>query len=511
LYPALFRRFILPVSERALGLPTVKHFNQLMESQWWPLDRLSILQDRKLAETLLHARRTIPHFRDLLARYPESVVEAEPRTVCGELPLLFKEIVRREFPARIVSEAFSKGDYKETATAGSTGKPLLYVVSRDAYAAWWAHHFRAFEAAGYRLGDRIVYVAAIRELTAQRRIRDFLMRQVQLDAYQTSDKLIEAYLAKIRRYRPRIIRGYPEMLFLLAAAAESRRIRDIRPVSIITNSNKLHEFQRRRIQEVFQAPVFDYYSCPESGAFAFECDRHNGYHLALEHGFVEIVDDARRLAGAGARGTGPAGDLRGQSSSTGTGNGGTSEAEGSHSAPPGPVTGGVVSTNLDNRAMGFIKYVTGDFATASVDPNGLGRKCACGRGLPLIDAVEGRAHSLIVTKDGRYLHGVLFEGMTLHTETFKDLGQWVDRVQFVQETEDLVVLNVVKSREVAAPALEEGTLAKAVAETKRLLGPGMDVEVRFVDRIQHPPSGKRQLVVSKVLPDRLRPREETRD
>lgn len=509
MYSALFRRLILPISERALGLPTIKHFRQLMESQWWPLERLDALQTRKLAQTLIHARRTIPHFKDLLAPYPESRLEEEPHAVLDELPLLFKETVRREFPDRMLSDSLSRGDYKETATAGSTGKPLKYAVSRDAYAAWWAHHFRAFEAAGYRLGDRIAYVAAIRELTPERRIRDFLMRQVQLDAYQTSERLFEAYLLKLRRHRPRILRGYPEMLFLLADAAERRGVRDIRPVSIITNSNKLHEFQRKRIQEVFQAPVFDYYSCPESGAFAFECDRHNGYHLALEHGAVELVDDVRKLGGAGARGAAPAGDLDEHASGGGTHGAGTGQAAAGDPAAARSTTGAAVSTNLDNKAMGFIKYVTGDFATAVVGPHGLGRQCTCGRGLPLIDAVEGRSHSLIITKDGRYLHGVLFEGLTLHTETFRELGQWVDRVQFVQETEDLVVLNVVRAREAAGRAVEDRALAQTVTEVKKLLGPGMAVEVRFVERIQHPPSGKRQLVVSKVLPERMRPREET--
>ena len=509
MYSAFFRRVILPVSERALGLPTVKHFRQLTESQWWPTDRLRDLQTRKLGQTLLHARRTIPHFRDLLAAIPESRLEQDPRVVYDELPLLFKEIVRREFPARMVSEAFSSGGYKQTATAGSTGKPLRYVVSRDGYAAWWAHHFRAFEAAGYRLGDRIAYVAAIRELTPERRIRDFLMRQVQLDAYQTSDKLLEAYLQKLRKHRPRILRGYPEMLFLLADAAERRGVRDIRPVSVITNSNKLHEFQRKRIQEVFQAPVFDYYSCPESGAFAFECDKHNGYHLALEHGLVELVEDARKLAGAGSRGAALAGRPDTQSEGGGATTAAPGEARTHGPAASRTVTGGVVSTNLDNRARGFIRYVTGDFATATSGPGGLGRECVCGRGLPLIDAVEGRAHSLIITRDGRYLHGVLFEGLSLHTEALKDLGQWVDRVQFVQETEDLVVLNVVKAREATGQAVEEKALGRTVTEVRKLLGPGMSVEVRFVDRIEQPASGKRQLVVSKVLPQRMQPREGT--
>ncbi len=485
MYPIVLRNLILPVSDRALGLPISKHLSWLRESQWWPTEKLERLQLDKLKALLLHAKRTIPHFRDLMSDVPEARVQNEPRTVYAGLPYLLKETVRDNFPHRMVSESYARRDYRETATAGSTGRPLKYVVSRPAYASWWAQHLRAFEAAGYRLGDRIVYIAAVRELTGTRRVRDFLIRQIQLDAYQTSQSLFEEYVSRIRRYRPRILRGYPEMLFLLADAAERKGITDIRPVSVITNSNKLHDFQRRHIERVFQAPVFDYYSCPESGAFAFECEKREGYHLALEHGFAELADDKwRPINPAGVRGA---------------------------------VTGAVVSSNLDNMAMGFIKYVTGDFArvtgaagasgetaeSGAGDPGTLGRACSCGRGLPLIDAVEGRAHSLIVTKDGRYLHGVLFEGLSLHTETLKSLGQWVDRIQFVQETPDLVVMKVVRERKGDDPEVEEKALRTAVSEVKNLLGPGMFVEVELVERIEQPLSGKRQLVVSKVLPGRM--------
>ena len=457
LYPALVRGFILPVAEKALHLPIHKHFSELLESQWWQIDELRELQRTRLVKTLLHAKKSIPYFREALQGVGESRIETEPLGVYAELPYLVKETIRDNFPGRIVAEDIPLSKCKKTSTAGSTGKPLYYVVTPDAYGAYWAHHLRAFQAAGYSLGDKIVYLASVREFTGVRRIRDFLIRQRQFDAYQTSDRLFELYIEKIRKYRPRILRGYPEILFLLADLVERKRVKDIRPHSIITNSNKLFDFQRTYIEKVFQAPVFDYYSCPESGAFAFECEKHRGYHLALEHALVELADVTWKPMSGG--------------------------------------TGALVSTNFENPAMGFIKYVTGDFATMT------GRTCSCGRGLPLIDSVEGRAHSLVVTKDGRYVHGTLFEGPFLHTETFKDLGQWVDRIQFVQESDDLLVIKIVKERD-----LNQKGLDQAVTEVKQLLGPGMAVEVQFVDAIDKPLSGKRQLVVSKVLPERMKER-----
>jgi len=457
LHSVLVRDFILPVAEKALHLPIRKHFLQLLESQWCTLDDLRELQRAKLVRTLLHAKASIPYFRDAMQGVKESRIEAEPLAVYAELPYLVKETIRENFPDRIVAQDIPLSKCKKTSTAGSTGKPLSYVISPNGYGAYWAHHLRAFHAAGYSLGDKIVYLASVREFTGVRRIRDFLIRQKQFDAYQTSDKLFELYISKIRKYRPRILRGYPEILFLLADLVERKGIRDIRPRSIITNSNKLFDFQRKYIEKVFEAPVFDYYSCPESGAFAFECEKHEGYHLALEHGLVELVDATWRSMSSG--------------------------------------TGAVVSTNFENFAMGFIKYVTGDFATAT------GRMCSCGRGLPLIDSLEGRSHSLVVTRDGRYLHGTLFEGPFLHTEVFRDLGQWVDRIQFVQESDDLLVIKIVKERE-----LNQKGLDQAVAEVKKLLGPGMAVEVQFVNTIDKPLSGKRQLIVSKVLPERMKDR-----
>ena len=56
--------------------------------------------------------------------------------------------------------------------------------------------------------------------------------------------------------------------------------------------------------------------------------------------------------------------------------------------------GRVIVTRLYNYAMPFIRYELGDFAVAGTGP------CACGRTLPVIARIKGRARNAFVFRDG---------------------------------------------------------------------------------------------------------------
>jgi hypothetical protein len=60
--------------------------------------------------------------------------------------------------------------------------------------------------------------------------------------------------------------------------------------------------------------------------------------------------------------------------------------------------------------MPFVRYANGDLATASA------RLCACGRGLPLLERVDGRKLDAIRTRGGQRLPGEFFPHM------FKDVA-----------------------------------------------------------------------------------------
>ena len=61
----------------------------------------------------------------------------------------------------------------------------------------------------------------------------------------------------------------------------------------------LHDWQRRRIEDVFGCPVTNRYGCEEVSLIACECEEHHGLHVNADSVLVEIV--ARRPAGPARR------------------------------------------------------------------------------------------------------------------------------------------------------------------------------------------------------------------
>ena len=89
---------------------------------------------------------------------------------------------------------------------------------------------------------------------------------------------------------------------------------------------------------------------------AAECERHDGLHVTADNLYVELVANGQ-LCEPGERGE-------------------------------------VLLTDLHNYGMPLIRYKVGDVGSWK------GRDCACGRGLPLLNVVEGRTLDLISTPSG---------------------------------------------------------------------------------------------------------------
>ena len=125
----------------------------------------------------------------------------------------------------------------------------------------------------------------------------------------------------------------------------------------------LQDFQRDLFARVFQCECYSYYGAFETSAIACECPEHSGYHVAAENVIVEVVDVEGRPVAPGQEGR-------------------------------------VLTTNLHNYGMPMIRYEIGDLAVTS------DRQCPCGRGLPLLAAVNGRTADVLHTTDGRQGPGV---------------------------------------------------------------------------------------------------------
>jgi len=440
----LHGRVLIPTFETRLkGRRTFAYLEELDRSQWLPRDTIERLQLERLRRILTHAATTCPYYRETwpgLGLDPASVTSLE---VFRRWPITDKT-TRRLHRTGIRSEApglkmLSKG------TSGSTGEPFAIDYDEGSLERRMAAAFRGYTWAGAGPGVKQFYfwgepvfarpAAAVRK----DRFHHRLYRRHLHNSLNFRDAVVETVLQDYERARAGVIVAFTRPLYEWARVLHARGLRPTPPRAIVVGAEKLYDFQRALIEEVFGAPVFETYGSREVMLIGAECDRHHGLHLTSEQMLVELVDDAGQPV------------------------------------PPG-VEGRVILTDLFNEGAPFIRYDIGDRAVAT------DRQCPCGRGLPMLDRVIGRQVEAIVTPDGRRVPGEVFPFL------FKDQFE-IARYQGIQDAADRLVVNV-QLRQPWPEAAKTATLDAL----RKLVGTQMTVDLRIVDAIEEGPGGKLGLV-----------------
>jgi len=144
------------------------------------------------------------------------------------------------------------------------------------------------------------------------------------------------------------------------------------------------------------------------------------------------------------------------------------------------VSGEIVITHLATDDFPFIRYRTGDVAVAS------GARCPCGRGLPVLDEVQGRSTDFIRTASGNQMHA-----LALIYEVRDKPG--VRSFKFVQG-EDLSLELLLAGGPELTPEVE----AQIRSGLLKRMGPGTVLGIRRVNEIPPEKSGKYRYVVSRA-------------
>jgi phenylacetate-CoA ligase len=110
-------------------------------------------------------------------------------------------------------------------------------------------------------------------------------------------------------------------------------------------------------------------------------------------------------------------------------------------------------------------------------------ECACGRGLPRLTAVEGRALDALRAADGRTVPGEFISALLMHVPE-------IARFRVEQESVDRLVIQAVMAR-----PLSERSETLLRREMQRAFGSGTVCELRPVTHIPPLSSGKRRLTV----------------
>jgi phenylacetate-CoA ligase len=133
--------------------------------------------------------------------------------------------------------------------------------------------------------------------------------------------------------------------------------------------------------------------------------------------------------------------------------------------------------------MPLIRYQLGDYAL-------VGDSCPCGRALPVLSAIWGRAYDFVVGADGRRYHGEFFMYLI---EDLRRSGVAIGAFQVQQTAADRIEVVIVPAERSRGD--EEPAVVRLLSE--RL--PGMQVRVSRASSIPRKPSGKMQLIVNHLL------------
>jgi phenylacetate-CoA ligase len=439
----LNRHVMHPLMAWRAGSRHLQYLRELRQSQFDPPEVIRTRQLAALQRQLQHAYATVPYYRAAWIAADVHPDEVKTLEDLESLPILTKADIRRHERGLISSE-FEVAKLRLKRTSGSTGVPLNIYIDEPAVQWKTACTLRSDEWSGWRLGQRVAKVwgnPEYRHFGLKGRLRNFLLdRAVYLDTLNLNDDRIAEFVVSIRRHRPGLIFGHAHSLYLLACSLKKSGISDIRPNGIISTAMLLHDWQRVVIEQAFGCSVTNRYGCEEVSLIASECEEHHGLHVNADSILTEV--DAS--------------------------------------------TGQLLVTDLTNRAMPLIRYRIGDVVVPS------NRVCSCGRGLPLIERVEGREADYVLTPSGRLISGISL------TENFALLIPGTAQIQIVQESLAELHIRLVPD-EAFGPESRRKT-AELVLET---FGPGVHHEIELVDTIPQEPSGKYRFCISKVAHEHL--------
>ena len=336
---------------------------QLEQSQWLSASALRDAQFSQLQGLLRFCLETVPFYRTHWQGQDFSALTPER---WRDIPLLPRRALQgagNDLCSQV--DIPSQGKRQKITTSGSTGRPVEVMSTALTRMFWRAFVLREHFWHGRDFSAKL---AAIRSF---KHIKNAPAEGLRGDNWGTATKdLIHTgpsamfdltadlsqQAAWLLRESPAYLLAHPSTLLGLAHyydknALALTNLREVRSIG-----ETLPDEVRAVCRRVWGVPLVDLYSCQEMGYLAVQCPQHEHYHVQSENVLLEVLDDA------------------------------------GNECQPSQV-GRVVVTSLHNWATPMIRYEIGDYAQ-------VGAPCACGRGLPVLQRILGRARNLLTLPSG---------------------------------------------------------------------------------------------------------------
>lgn len=453
-YGRLFTHLLFPAWETWVRRrPTLTLAKRLERTQYSSLDELAAQQVSELRVLLSHAWENVPYYR---SRFTEAGFHPDDFRSLEDLqrvPLLTRAEAAAD-PAGRTSRVGPKVAVRK-GTSGSSGQPLHFGYEKNSDHWRMAIKLRGYRWAGHWPGMKTLYYWGAaspfrsRYASYKAELDHRVKRARYIDCGRRSPDDLDRAIKQLRAFRPEAI-----VCFSQAGADLARRVletgtREAYGTTVICGAERVLPADREAMVQAFGPKVFETYGCREVMLMASECEQHAGLHVSMENIVVEVL--VKETDGQGR----PV----------------------YRAAKPGE-TGEVVITDLHNLAMPFIRYANGDVAEA-----GPASRCACGRTLPRLGAVEGRVAETLVDGKGNRVNGLIFNVLIAH------VANAIRQFQAVQRKDGSIVLRVVPT------AGFDDSVEGNLREVWNRYLPDVRFELEKVGAIDTERSGKRRVVI----------------
>jgi len=307
--------------------------------------------------------------------------------------------------------------------------------------------YRGWGYGGYKLGDKMVFLAGL-SLNVGTKAHEISRNIKKLSSYDMGEEDMRSYVKIINLLNPRFIRGQAYSIYFFSKWIKDNDLSIQNPLSVFTTAEMLYPHMREMIEDVFNCKVYDGYGLNDGGISAYECPEHSGLHIDTERSVMEVVNQDGHQMNDGE--------------------------------------GQILATSLHNYAMPFIRYDTGDLGHI------ISENCNCGRGYRLLKRVTGRQLEMLMTPEGKYIHGFFFNHILKEINGVKEF-------QVLQKTLNKIVIKIVPEDDFDDKLLDQ--INKQLVPIRELIGrksEAWEVEFKIVEKIERTRGGKFRYVINEM-------------
>ncbi len=402
-------------------------------------------QKKHLTRLVYHAKSTTTFYQ----AYDEKALFSDlPILSRATLQAAYDKILSRQIPD-------SHGETYAMQTSGSTGQVVRILGTGFTRLFYDALMLREHRWHQRDFKQKLLAIKWLNKAIAQPPIGHYQATWgAPIDFYQQTGPSVLINIASqtarqveaLIHHNPYYLMTYPSQLAALARYCLTHEIKLPGLQEIRTIGETLTQKQINLAKSIWpEIKISDVYSCIEIGNIAHQCPEYNQYHVNLEHVYLEIVDEDNQPCAIGKPGK-------------------------------------VLVTNLMNYATPLIRYELGDYAA-------WGEPCACGRSLPVIQAILGRKRNRLILPNGESRFPYVGE----HEDFSRIAPIRIQKFQFVQHT-----INDIEIKAVTPDRLTASQDIAAKAFYQKIFGTHFNIHISYPDEILPGPTGKFEEFISHV-------------